>query len=466
MTNIPKTNEEWLALGAEYCLRHPFKTHSSLVPERGEGIYMWDVEGNRYMDFMAGQLCVSLGHSHPDYVEAICEQAKKMVQTGTTFSVPSEILLAKKIAEITPDPLKRTLFACTGSESNEMALRLAKKATGRYETVAVAQNYHGSTMGSASAAGYGGYMREGYGPFLAGACVVPLPYYYRSPMCLAGASQDEADDMLLALTEELIDAATTGQPAAFILEPLMAGAGMLVPSKKWMQGIRRLCKERGIMMIIDEALTGIGRTGEWFCFEHFDIVPDIVTTSKGLGGGVAICAITTSDEIAERALANGFMHFSSHSGDPLLCAPSLANLEIIERDGLVEHVREVGGYFLGELKRMEREYEIVGEARGLGLVLGLETVMDKKSREPNPDAAYDISQYCFEHRLWLTNIRPQVAPEEVKTIHRHFPMNIVRLMPPMIVTKEQVDEALAIVEQSIHYAQERTPRPVSVAAGS
>ena len=465
MTDTPKTNAAWLQLGAQYTLRHPMKTHNSLVPERGEGIYMWDVEGNRYMDFMAGQLCVSLGHSHPEFVAAICEQAEKMIQAGTTFSVPSEILLAKKMAEITPDPLQRTLFACTGSESTEMALRLAKKATGRHETVAVAQNYHGSTMGSASAGGFGGFWREGYGPFLAGNCVVPTPYYYRMPMCLAGATHDEADDMLLAITEDLIDAATTGQPAAFILEPLMAGAGMLVPSKKWTKGIRRLCTERGIMMIMDEALTGIGRTGRWFGFEHLDIVPDIVTTSKGLGAGMAICGITTSDEIAQRALANDFMHFSSHSGDPLLCAPALKNIEIIQRDGLVEHTAEVGGYFLDELTRMEREYEIVGEARGLGLVLGLETVMDKKSREPNQDAAYDIAQYCFEHGLWLTNIRPQKSPEETKAAHRYFPMNIVRIMPPLIVTQEQVDEALVILEGGIRYAQERTPRPVSVATG-
>jgi 2,2-dialkylglycine decarboxylase (pyruvate) len=346
-----------------------------------------------------------------------------------------------------------------------MALRLAKKATGGHETVSVAQNYHGSTMGSASAGGMGGYWREGYGPFLAGTCVVPLPYYYRLPMCRAGASIAEADDMLLAITEDLIDAATTGQPAAFILEPLMAGAGMLVPSDKWMRGIRKLCRERGIMMIMDEALTGIGRTGKWFCFEHFDIVPDIVTTSKGLGGGLPICGITTSDEIAQRALDNGFMHFSSHSGDPLLCAPALKNIEIIERDGLIEHVRDVGDHFLSQLKRMEQEYEIVGEARGLGLVLGLETVMDKKSREPNQDAAYDIAQYCFENKLWLTNIRPQKSPEESKAAHRYFPMNIVRLMPPMIVTREQVDEALVILEGGIRYAQERTPRPVSVAVG-
>jgi 4-aminobutyrate aminotransferase-like enzyme len=465
MSNLPATNAEWIELASRYTLRHPMKTHASLVPERGEGIYMWDVEGNRYMDFMAGQLCVSLGHAHPEYTRAICEQAAKMVQAGTTFTVPSEILLAKKIAELAPDPLQRTLFACTGSESNEMALRLAKKATGRYETVCVAQNYHGSTMGSASAGGMGGFLREGYGPFLAGVCVVPLPYYYRLPMCRDGASEPEADDMLLALTEELIDAATTGRPAAFILEPLMAGAGMLVPSDKWMRGIRRLCRERGIMMIIDEALTGFGRTGRWFCFEHFGIVPDIVTTSKGLGGGVPICGITTSDEVAQRALDNGFMHFSSHSGDPLLCAAALKNLEIIERDGLVQHVHEVGGYCLRELERMQREYEIIGDARGLGLVLGLETVTDKASREPNQQAAYDIALYCFEHGLWLTNIRLQRSPEEARASHRYFPMNIVRLMPPMTVTREQAEEALGILEDGIRYAQERTARPASVAVG-
>lgn len=465
MSDEAKTNAEWLELAGEYCLRHPMKTHP-LVPVRGEGVYMWDAEGKKYLDFMSGQLCCSLGHSHPEFVESIREQAGIMVQAGTTFSVPSEILLAKKIAELAPDPLKRSLFACTGSESNEMALRVAKKATGRHETVGVAQNYHGSTMGSASAGGLGGFWREGYAPFLAGACVVPLPYYYRLPMCQNdGASTDEADDYLLHTTREIINAGTTGRPAAFILEPLMGSAGMLVPSKKWTQGIREICNETGALMVIDEALTGWGRTGKWLCFEHFDIVPDIVTTSKGLGAGMSICAITTTDEICERALDNGFMHFSSHSGDPLLCAPSLKNLEIIERDDLCGNAGNTGGYFLERLKDLEARYEIIGEARGLGFILGLETVTDKKSRTPNPEAAGDIAEHCFQNGLWLTNVRPQMAPDQQEYQHRHFPMNIVRFMPPLTTTRGEVDAALGILEAAVQYAQDRSPRPTQVALG-
>ena len=177
-----RTNQEWLELGRQYILRHPHRT-APLVPERGEGIYIWDVEGNRYIDFQSGQLCVTLGHSHPKYVEALSQQAQKIVQTGTLFIAPSEVLLAQKIAELTPDPLQKSFFACTGSESNELALRLVRKYTGRFEVIAVMRGYHGQTAGSASITGRGGMLREGYGPMPTGTGFIPTPYPYRCQYC-------------------------------------------------------------------------------------------------------------------------------------------------------------------------------------------------------------------------------------------------------------------------------------------
>ncbi|MBM3265458.1 MAG: aminotransferase class III-fold pyridoxal phosphate-dependent enzyme, partial [candidate division Zixibacteria bacterium] len=262
MTTLPTTNKGWLELGDRYLLRHPMRK-APLVPERGEGIYMWDVEGRKFIDFQSGQLCVTLGHSHPEYVQALCDQAHKIIQTGSTFIAPSEVLLAKKIAEISPAPLQKSFFACTGSESNEMALRLVRKYTGRFEVIALMRGYHGQTYGSASITGRGGMLREGYGPMPTGASFIPAPYTYRCEFC----REEGCCNLGCADAAELvIDTSTSGKPAAFFFEPLMSAAGQIVPSPEWMQRMAEICRQRGILMVADEALTGFGRTGKWFAF--------------------------------------------------------------------------------------------------------------------------------------------------------------------------------------------------------
>ncbi len=452
-----RTNQEWLELGRQYILRHPHRT-APLVPERGEGIYIWDVEGNRYIDFQSGQLCVTLGHSHPKYVEALSQQAQKIVQTGTLFIAPSEVLLAQKIAELTPDPLQKSFFACTGSESNELALRLVRKYTGRFEVIAVMRGYHGQTAGSASITGRGGMLREGYGPMPTGTGFIPTPYPYRCQYC---RNESSCNLGCTESAETLIDTATSGRPAALFFEPMMSAAGQIVPPVEWMQEMARICRERGILMVADEALTGFGRTGKWFAFEHFGVVPDVVTCSKGLGGGVPLCAVTTSAEIADEAVEKGFSQFSSHSGDPLLCATGLANIEIIEQENLVENARVVGNYMKAKLERLQ-QYEIVGEARGLGLCLGLEFVTDKKSRTPNFEGTAVVANYCLEHGLWLPIAIPMDSPDRLE--RRFMEMSgaqVLRFMPPITVTTEQVDEALEILEGGIKLAQETTAASAS-----
>ncbi|MDP7236761.1 MAG: aspartate aminotransferase family protein [Candidatus Latescibacteria bacterium] len=460
MENLPTTNAGWLELGNNYLLRHPMRT-APLVPERGEGIYMWDVEGKRYIDFQSGQLCVTLGHSHPDYVKALCAQAEKIVQVGTTFIAPSEVLLAKKIAEIAPDPLQKSFFACTGSESNEMALRLVRKYTGRFEVIALMRGYHGQSYGSASITGRGGMLREGYGPMPTGASFVPPPYTYRCQYCKGESCCNLG---CADAAEYVIDTSTSGKPAAFFFEPMMSAAGQIVPSKEWIHRMVEICKARDILMVADEALTCFGRTGKWFAFEHFDFVPDIVTCSKGLGGGVPLCAVITSAEIADGAVAKGYMPFSSHAGDPLLCATGLANIEIVERDNLVENARVVGAYFMEKLVNMQNQYEIVGEARGLGLCLGLELVTDKKSREPNFEGVAAVTNYCYENGLWLPIV--PLAKFNDPLQRRFMEMSgshVLRFMPPITVTKAQIDEAMEILDAGLRIAEEQTAVGASAA---
>ena len=395
---------------------------------------------------------MTLGHSHPKYVEALSQQAQKIVQTGTLFIAPSEVLLAQKIAELTPDPLQKSFFACTGSESNELALRLVRKYTGRFEVISVMRGYHGQTAGSASITGRGGTLREGYGPMPTGASFIPTPYPYRCQYC---RNEGSCNLGCVESAETLIDTATSGKPAALFFEPLMSAAGQIVPPVEWMQDMARICRERGILMVADEALTGFGRTGKWFAFEHFGIVPDVLTCSKGLGGGVPLCAVTTSAEIADEAVRKGFSQFSSHSGDPLLCATGLANIEIVEQENLVENARVVGNYMKARLEEMQQQFEIVGEARGLGLCLGLEFVTDKKSRTPNFDGTSVVANYCLEHGLWLPIAIPMHSPDRLE--RRFMEMSgtqVLRFMPPITVTTEQVDEALDILEGGIELAEE------------
>ncbi len=453
MSGLPTTNAGWLELGNDYLLRHPLRT-ASIIPERGDGIYMWDVEGKRYIDFQSGQLCVTLGHSHPEYVQALVDQANKIMQTGTTFVAPSEVLLAKKIAEVAPDPLRKSFFACTGSESNEMALRLVRKVTGRFEVIGVQRGYHGQTYGSASITGRGGMLRQGYGPMVAGAAFIPTPYTYRCSFC---ASEGSCDLRCADSAEELIDTSTSGKPAALFLEPMMSAAGQIVPSVEWMQRSAAICKERGILLVADEALTCFGRTGKWFAFEHLGVVPDVVTCSKGLGGAVPICAVVTTDEIADKANEAGFMAFSSHQGDPLLCATALANLEIVDRDNLVENARVVGGYFMEKLRGLVERYGVVGEARGLGLCLGIEMVTDPVTKTANFAGAKAVSRYCQENGLLLQTLLGEVDEERLKLRQMELSgVHVLRFMPPITVTREQIDEAMAIVEEGVRVAQETT----------
>ena len=428
------TNQEWLEEDARYRLqaRHTYPA----VLERGEGCVVWDVEGKKYIDLMAGQICVSIGHSHPELIRSIADQAGRLMQTGMVFTTPQEVTLAKKMSELTPGDLQKSFFANTGSESNETALRLAKFYTGRDEVAAIVGSYHGMTYGSWSVTGTNSSQRKGYGVGMPGVTFFPTPNPYR---CLFCRDKGTCDLSCLEYSEELLDKTTSGEPAAIILEPILSSAGVIVPSKEYMQGIRRICTERGAIMIVDEAQTGIGRTGKWFASEYFDVVPDILTVSKGLGGAVPLCATVVRSSIAEEVEDMGFRQSSSHTGDPFLCGVALANIDIIERHGLVARAAEMGGYVSAGLEDLKSRYEIVGDVRGLGLLQGIEIVRSKDTREPAPELLREISARCLQNGLIMFG---------------GWDGNITRVTPPLIITKEQVDRSLAILDEAVQFASE------------
>lgn len=433
-SSAPETEADWLELDKKYRIKGRYDISRVLV--RGKGVRVWDADDKAYIDFESGQVCASTGHCHPEYTKEIIAQASTLVQTGSGYTNPSRILLAQKLASIMPGNLSRSYFACTGSEATEAAIRLAKIYTGRTEIVALTRGYHGMTHASLAATGLGGKFKSIPGSGLAGFVHIPAPYAYRSPF-----KDDENDMAAFQQGIEAIKWTTTGKPAAVLLEVVMSVAGMIIPSKQYVQAMREWCTKTGTLMIVDEAQSGVGRTGKWFAIEHFGVVPDIITTSKSLGGGIPLCAVTTTPEIADLVAERGYHQSSSHTDDPFLAAVGLANIQILEREKLVENADLIGCYLKEQFQLMQRAHPILGDVRGLGLMIGLEIVIDRASKAPSSLHASAISEYCRDHGLLLGH-RPSGVVSG----------NVIRVLPPLILTKEDANETLCIMEEAFIFA--------------
>jgi 4-aminobutyrate aminotransferase-like enzyme len=342
------------------------------------------------------------------------------------------VLLAKKLSEIVPDPLAKSFFLSTGAESVEAALRLAKKYTGRFEVVALLRGYHGRTAGSQSYTSISRGARAGYGPLLPGSTFIPAPYCYR---CAFNETLP-CNLSCLSYAEDVIDRTTCGQPAAMLIEIMQGVGGTIVPPAEWVRRLRQICTEREMLLIIDESLTGMGRTGKWFGFEYYDIVPDILTTSKALGQGVPAAAVITTDNIADTAVANGFDQGATHMGDSFQCAVALANIEVIERENLLEKGIRLGALLKKGLEELQTKFEIVGDVRGMGLFLGMEIVESRASKRPDPESTLKLVAECEDQGLLLGGGIPTGG----------LGTNTIRLCPPLVITEEQVITAINIIE--------------------
>jgi 4-aminobutyrate aminotransferase-like enzyme len=429
-SNTPQTNSEWLEWHKRYRLQTRYT--SPIVLQRGDGLRLWDVEGNEYLDFHSGQVCAGIGHANPDLAEALSRQLRTLVQTGSIFTVPAEIQVAKMLAEIAGPPFAKSVFACSGAEAVEISLRMAKFATGRFEVVAVLGGYHGLTGGSYFVSSAPGFRAGTYGAGMPGIVHIPLPNEYRCEFGCNGSCT-------LACARQgrkTIEGATSGRPAALITEFLFSAGGVVVPPPQWLQEMRRICDDLGMLMIADEAQTGLGRTGEWFAFNHAGVTPDLIVVSKTLGGGVPLSAVIVSDPVAQTLENNGFLYTSSHSGDPFLAAAGVATLNIMREQNLLQNVTSMGAYLLAGLEDLRDRFEVVGSVRGLGLKLGMEFVEDKASKRPSPRATREFTLRCREKGLILGN-NPEASG------------NIVRILPAFTISRQQVDQAIGIMEQAL-----------------
>ena len=428
------TEAELLELARKYSFRSRIDTNSVTGPIMvwGRGSVVRDVNGKEYLDFNSGQMCGALGHNHPRIIQALQESGETLIHSHMSMFNDREIILAARLAEITPEGMDRSMFLTSGSDSNEAAMAIAKRYTGGYEIASPAVSFHGMND-STRAVTFSGW-HEGYGPYAPGHYPILAPYEYRCTYC---KDRGGCDYTCLNTSFDLLDAQADGPLAAVITEPLFSAGGVIDLPDGWLRELKRKCEERGALLIVDEAQTGLAKLGSMWGFEHEGVVPDIFTISKHFGGGVAISATITTDEIEEKVSASGLVVGHSHSNDPLPCNVAIASIDIILEEMLTDVAVRIGDYWRVHLERLAQKHEIIGDIRGRGLLQGIELVTDRLTRDPAFEQGRAIGRWCLENGLILSVRRKG---------------SVFRFVPPFTTTEAQLDQAAEILDQAISRA--------------
>lgn len=411
-------------------------TFSPRLIERAAGSYVYDAEGGAILDFTSGQMSSILGHAHPDIVATVSSAVGSLDHLFSGMLSAPVLELAARLDASLPATLSRTMLLSTGAESNEAALRMAKLFTGRHEIVSFDRSWHGMTQGAASATFSAG--RRGYGPPAPGNLALPSPNAYRSPFRDADGSYDwEAE---LAYGFALVDQQSAGSLAACLVEPILSSGGIIDLPPGYLRRLKEMCAERGMLLILDEAQTGLGRTGTMYAFERDGVAPDILTLSKTLGAGLPVAAVVTGDEIERVCHERGFLFYTTHVSDPLAAAVGLTVLDVIERDGLVERAARLGARLAERLAGLRDRYEVVGDVRGRGLLQGVELVEDKRSKAPADALGSAVTAACLERGLHMNIVQlPGMG-------------GIFRIAPPLTIREDDLDRGVDILEESLKAA--------------
>ena len=404
---------------------------SETIIASAEGAVVRDREGREILDFTSGQMSAILGHAHPEIVATVAEAARRLDHLHSCFLSDTVLEFTKALSDLLPESLSKVLPLSTGAESNEAAIKMAKLATERFEVVAFDRSWHGVTGGAAAATFNGA--RRGYGAPMPGALALPTPHAYRSPFASNGTYDWRAE---LDFGFEMIDRQSVGSLAAMIAEPILSSGGIIELPEGYLAALAGHCRRRGMLLILDEAQTGLGRTGDRFAFEHEGVVPDILTLSKTLGAGLPLSATVAAPEIEEACFERDFLFYTTHTADPLPAAVGRKVIEILVRDRLEDRARELGRHLKSGLNDLKQRHEPIGDVRGRGLLLGMELVKDRHTKEPAHELGAWVGRRCIELGASLNIGRPQHA-------------NVFRIAPPLIVTREQIDTALAILDQAL-----------------
>ena len=404
-----------------------------LVAESGSGSIVEDVDGNRFLDFNAGIAVVSTGHCHPRVVEAIQAQAARLIHmSGTDFYYEEMVALAEKLAEIAPGATpRRVSFGNSGAEAVEGCIKLARYATGREKIIAFLGSFHGRTIGALSLTARKAVQREGFGPLMPGVVHAPYPYCYRCPFgkepegCAVECVKHIEDTLLKTI-------APARETAAIVVEPVQGEAGYIVPPKKFFDELARVAEQNGILLVFDEVQSGMGRTGKMWAAEHFDAVPDIFAVAKGIASGLPLGATVARADLMTWPPG---AHASTFGGNPVSAAAALVTIALLEEE-LVENAARMGAYLMDRMRDWPARFPIVGEVRGLGLMIGIELVHDQKTKEKAPDLRDHVVACAFGRGLLVLGAGD----------------NTIRLSPPLVITRDQCDFAIQTLEQCLREA--------------
>ncbi|MEM1539784.1 MAG: aspartate aminotransferase family protein [Candidatus Bathyarchaeia archaeon] len=368
-----------------------------VVLGKGEGVYLWDINGKRYLDFTGNYGVCILGYSHPEIVQAIKSQAEKLTACHGSFYNETRATFLEKLTKIAPKGLNKNFLGNSGAEAVECAIKMARKYTGKPEIITMIGGYHGKTMGALSATWKKKY-RWSFEPLVPGFKHVPRYNIQR------------------------VKEAITEKTAAVIVEPIQGESGIIVPPEDFFPLLRELCDKTGVLLIMDEVQTGMGRTGKMFACEHWKITPDILCIAKSIAGGLPLGATLTTEEIASKLEVGE--HTSTFGGNPVACAAAAATIDVLLKENLLEHVEKVGKYFLEQLKELQSKRTIVREARGQGLMLGLEL------------------------RIEVLNVILEAIQKGILMLDAG--RNVLRFLPPFIVTEKEVNEVINVLDEILN----------------
>ena len=419
-------------------LRRRERVHPAII-DHAAGSFLFTEDGRRILDFTSGQMSAILGHSHPEIVATITRQAMRLDHLFSGMLSRPVVDLARRLAQTLPEPLEKALLLTTGAEANEAAIRMAKLVTGKHEIVSFTR-----FLARHDTCRRGGHLRagrKGYGPAAPGNFAIPAPYRYRPDFTTADGDLDWQRQLDFGF--DLVDAQSVGSLAACIVEPILSSGGIIEPPPGYFAALRDKCRERGMLLIVDEAQTGLCRTGTWYAFERDGIVPDILTLSKTLGAGLPLAAVLTSAEIEKAAHDRGFLFFTTHVCDPLPAAVGNTVLDVLQRDRLDERARHLGGILRQGLEQIADRHEIVGDIRGRGLLAGLELVVDRQTKASSDELGALVTGRCLELGLHMNIVQlPGMG-------------GVFRIAPPLTATEDELSLGLGILDQAIGDAARR-----------
>ncbi len=434
--NLPGPKAKAIIKRDQHFISPSYPRGYPFVMDHGKGTEVWDVDGNRFLDFAAGIAVTATGHSHPQVVKAIQEQAEQFIHISSDFYHDTWVRLGEKLDQIAPFSGPSASFMTnSGTESVEAAIKLARYHTQRTQFIGFLGAFHGRTLGAISFTASKSHYRGGFFPLLSGVVHVPFPDPYR-PVLLRRKGEGYGEAVVRYIKDEILSRIMPpDEVAGFLIEPIQGEGGYIVPPPDFFPALRELCDKYGILLIADEVQSGMGRTGKWWAIENFGVEPDIITSAKGIASGMPLGAMITRKEIMSWPKGS---HGNTYGGNPVCCAASLATIDLIEKQYL-KNARDVGEYTLDALAEIMVRHPSMGDVRGIGLMIGIEFVKDKETKEHAIDLRDDIVNLAFERGLLTLGCG----------------ISTIRISPPLSTSKSEVDEALVIFEEAITIAEKK-----------